>query len=101
MYARIAKFEGLGPDQIDGMVSMVKSDIEKGERPAGLEDSKGVWLLVDREAGTSLGIVLFDDEEGMKRGDAALNEMSPDEGEGEIRRTGVEMYEIAFRHEGD
>jgi hypothetical protein len=37
----------------------------------------------------------------MKRGDAALNEMSPDEGEGQIRRTGVEMYEIAFRHEGD
>ena len=100
MYARIAKFEGLGPDQIDGMVSMVKSDIESGNRPPGLEDSKGVWLLVDREAGTSLGIVLFDDEEGMKRGDAALNDMSPDE-EGEIRRTGVEMYEIAFRHEGD
>ena len=101
MYARIAKFEGLDAEQIDGMVSGVKRDVESGERPAGLEDSKGVWLLVDRNAGTSLGIVLFDDEEGMKRGDAALNEMSPDEGEGEIRRTGVEMYEIAFRYEGD
>ena len=99
MYARIAKFEGLDPSQIDGMVAGVKRDVESGDRPEGLEDAKGVWLLVDREGGRSLGLVLFDDEEGLKRGDAALNEMSPDQAAGS--RTGVEMYEVAFRYEGD
>jgi len=98
MYARIARFEGLDEEQIDGMLAGIKRDVESGERPAGLEDSKGVWVLVDRGAGTSLGIVLFGDEEGMKRGDAVLNEMSPDGG---ARRTGVEMYEVGFRYEGD
>ena len=98
MYARIARFEGLDGDQIDGMLAGIKRDVESGERPAGLEDSKGVWVLVDRDAGTSLGIVLFGDEEGMKRGDAALNEMNPDGG---ARRSGVEMYEVGFRYEGD
>jgi hypothetical protein len=98
MFARIARFEGLAADQIDGMVSGIKRDVESGERPPGLEDSKGVLILVDREHGTSLGIVLFGDEEGLKRGDAVLNEMSPDGGG---QRTGVEMYEVAFRHEED
>jgi hypothetical protein len=98
MYARIAKFEGLDAEQIDGMVSGVKRDVESGERPEGLDDSKGVILLVDREGGTSLGIVLFSSEDGMKRGDAALNEMSPDGGG---QRTGVEMYEVAYQHQED
>jgi hypothetical protein len=99
MYARIARFEGLEGDQIDGMVAGIKRDVESGERPAGLEDSKGVLVFVDREHGAALGIVTFADEEGMKRGDAALNEMNPDAGSG--KRTSVEMYEIAFRHEED
>jgi hypothetical protein len=99
MYARIARFEGLEANDIDGMVAGVKRDVESGERPPGLEDSKGVLILVDRERGTSLGIVTFSDEEGMKRGDAALNEMSPDSSSGS--RSSVEMYEIAFRHEED
>ena len=97
MYARIAKFEGHEPGDIDEMVAMVKADVESGERPEGLEDSKGVLLLVDRDAGTSMGIVFFGDEDGLRRGDAALNEMSPGE-ETKIRRTGVETYEVAFNH---
>jgi len=99
MYARIARFEGLEAADIDGMVAGIKRDVESGEKPAGLDDSKGVLVLVDREHGTSLGIVTFGDEEGMKRGDAALNEMSPDSSSGS--RSSVEMYEIAFRHEED
>jgi hypothetical protein len=96
MYARIAKFEGLDPEAIDGAVEQVKADVESGERPEGLDDSKGVLMLVNRETGTSLGIVLFGSEDGMRRGDAALNEMSPGEGGGQ--RSGVEMYEVAYQY---
>ncbi len=98
MFARIARFEGLSSEQIDAMLEGIREEMRSGTQPAGLEDSKGVWVLVDRERGTSLGVVLFADEDGLRRGDAALNEMSP---AGGGQRTGVEMYEVAIREEMD
>jgi hypothetical protein len=89
MHARVATFQlGEGADQ---MIDEVRKDVEGGERPPGLEDAKGMLMLVDRSSGKSMSIVLFDDEEGLKRGDAALNEMSPGS---EVRRTAVEFYEV-------
>jgi hypothetical protein len=49
---------------------------------------------VDREGGRSLGIVSCETEEDMRRADAAMNEMSTGEGEG--RRTSVEIYEVVL-----
>jgi hypothetical protein len=48
-------------------------------------------MLVDRETGKGVGITLFDSEQAMQRGDAALNAMSPGGGE---RRTSVEFFEV-------
>ena len=48
-------------------------------------------MLVDRESGNGLGVTLFESEEAMRRGDEALNAMSP---EGSERRTSVEFYEV-------
>jgi hypothetical protein len=88
MHARVATFE---LENVDEMVEGIRRDVESGERPPGLEDAKGVMILVDRDQGKSLGIVFFDSEEAMKRGDEALNKMSPGEGS---RRTSVEFYEV-------
>jgi hypothetical protein len=48
-------------------------------------------MLVNRETGKGLGVTLFDSEEAMRRGDEALNNMSPGATE---RRTSVEFYEV-------
>jgi exopolysaccharide biosynthesis protein len=89
MYVRVAKFEQSG--NIDQAVEMVKSDVENDTRPPGLEDAKGMLMLVDRESGKSMGIVMFETEEALKRGDEALNAMSPEDGGS---RTSVEFYEM-------
>ena len=61
-----------------------------GGTPTGLEGAK-MLMLVDRETGKGLGITLFESEEAMRRGDEALNAMSPGSTE---RRTSVEFYEV-------
>lgn len=90
MHARVATFE-LGADA-DTMIEGVKRDVEGGTPPPGLEDVRGLTMLVDRANGQAMAILLFDDEAGMRRSDAALNGMSP---QGSGRRTGVGFYEVA------
>jgi hypothetical protein len=89
MYARVATFN---LDDADQAIDQVRGDVENDDRPPGLEDAKGMMMLVDRSSGKSMGIVLFDNEDAMKRGDEALNAMSPGGGGS---RTGVEFYEVA------
>jgi hypothetical protein len=89
MYVRVATFnmsEGL-----DEAIEQVKDDVEKDNRPPGLEDAKGMMMLVDRESGKSIGITMFETEEALKRGDEALNAMSPSGGGS---RSSVEFYEM-------
>jgi hypothetical protein len=88
MHARVATFEH---DRVDEMVEEIRRDVESGNRPPGLEDAKGVMVLVDRDKNRSMGIVFFDSEDAMKRGDEALNQMTPGEGS---RRTSVDFYEV-------
>ena len=89
MYARVATFES-DPAGVDGAVEMVRGEVESGETPAGLEGAK-MLMLVNRESGKGLGVTLFESEEAMRRGDEALNAMSPGETE---RRTSVEFFEV-------
>ena len=89
MYARIATFES-DPGQIDEAIRMVRSEVDSGETPSGLEGAK-MLMLVNRETGKGLGITLFDDEDAMRRGDEALNAMNPGSTE---RRTSVEFFEV-------
>jgi hypothetical protein len=106
MYARIARFEGLDASRIDDQVAGMKRQIDEsrasGEPPAGapeqvrtlMETVRQLLQFVDRENGVALGITFCETEEDLRRADAALNEMSPDEGEG--RRVSVEIYEVAL-----
>ena len=89
MYARVATFQA-DPATVDQMVSQVRGDVEGTELPAGLEDAR-MLMLVDRKSGKQMGITLFESEDAMRRGDAALNAMSPGGG---ISRAGVEFYEV-------
>ena len=89
MYARIASFES-DPAKVDDAIEMVRGEVESGETPAGLEGAK-MLMLVNRETGKGLGVTLFESEEAMRRGDEALNTISPGASE---RRTSVEFYEV-------
>ena len=92
MYARVATFES-DPANVDDAIASVRAEVESGETPAGLEGAK-MLMLVNRESGKGVGITLFDSEEAMRRGDEALNAMSPG---GSERRTSVEFYEVPVR----
>jgi hypothetical protein len=89
MYARVARFES-DPARLDEAIEMVRGEVESDEVPEGLEGAK-MLMLVDRQSGRSIGITLFDSEDAMRRGDEALNAMSPGDTE---RRTSVEFYEV-------
>lgn len=89
MYVRVATFEQSG--DLDETIDQVKQDVENNNRPPGLEDAKGMMMLVNRETGKSVGIVMFETEEALKRGDEALNAMSPSGGGS---RSSVEIYEM-------
>jgi hypothetical protein len=89
MYARIATFQG-DPANVDDAIDMVRTQVESGAPPPGLEGAK-MLMLVNRENGKGLGVTLFESEEAMRRGDEALNAMTPGAGG---QRTSVEFYEV-------
>jgi hypothetical protein len=85
----VATFES-DPARVDDAIEMVRSEVDSGETPAGLEGAK-MLMLVNRETGKGVGITLFDTEEAMRRGDEALNAMNPG---GSERRVSVEFFEV-------
>ena len=89
MHARVATFES-DAARVDDAIEMVRGEVESGDTPAGLEGAR-MLMLVNRETGRGLGITLFESEEAMRRGDEALNAMSPGATE---RRVSVEFYEV-------
>ena len=96
MYARIASFEGRDSSLTDQLIKQIR---ETG--PASVPDAKGFIGLVDRKAGTSLGITFFDSEEAIRNSQQAFEDMAkqfPEEMRG--RRKSVDIYEVTV-FEGD
>jgi len=89
VYARVATFES-DPAMVDDAIAMVRGEAESANTPAGLEGAR-MLMLVNRETGKGLGVTLFESEEAMRRGDEALNAMTPCASE---RRTSVEFFEV-------
>jgi hypothetical protein len=89
MYARVATFES-DPSKVNEAIELVRSQVESGDTPEGLEGAK-MLMLVNRESGKGVGVTLFEDEEAMRRGDEALNAMNPG---GTEQRTSVEFFEV-------
>jgi hypothetical protein len=95
MYARVATFES-DPADVDEAIEMVRSSVHSDETPEGLQGAK-MLMLVNRDTGRGLGVTLFDSEEAMRRGDEALDAMSP---HGTERRTSVEFFEVPVQTVG-
>lgn len=95
MHARVATFKHDSPDAVDKMVEEISGEAQSGP-PPGLEDAKGFVVFVDRENAKSVGIIFFDSEEALKRGDEVLNNMSPGDESG-AKRTSVDFYEVPIQ----
>jgi hypothetical protein len=95
MHARVATFQHEDAEAVDKMLESIGSESESGP-PPGLEDAKGFMIFADRENAKSVGIIFFEDEEALKRGDEVLNNMSPGD-EARAKRTSVEFYEVPIQ----
>ena len=100
MYVRIARFEGGDTSRMDEVISGAREMMDStfDSPPKGLEGAKAVWMLVDRENARGIGLTVFENEEDLRRGDQALNAMSPAVDAGQSRSS-VEIYEVAHRRE--
>ena len=93
MYARVATWEGGDAEAMRASAAGIEAQAAEGPPPD--VPAKGIMFLLDGEHGKALGIVFFETEEDMRRGDATLNTMSPpDDGMG--TRASVEFYEVAL-----
>jgi hypothetical protein len=92
MLARVAAFEGEDPGKMEENIGQIRERTQSGP-PEGVPAS-GFLLLVDR-AGKSLAISFFESEEDLRKGDEALNAMSPP-ADMQGKRTSVETFEVAI-----
>ncbi len=90
MYARVATFEGVEPDQVD--LAVERMGQEAGPPPG--VPGKRFMMLADKNNRKTMAIGFFETEEDLHTGDAALNTMDPPT-TGMGRRTSVEFYEVA------
>jgi hypothetical protein len=91
MFARVATFEGGNAAEIGGTIEQMRA----GGRPDGVPATEFL-LLVDRGSGKTLGITLFETEDDLRQGSAALEGMSPPTG-ALGRRTSVETFEVPLQ----
>ena len=89
-FARVVSFEGVNSDSI----AAVKSQIENDPQPEDIPATE-IFMLHDADTDRSLVIMFFENEDDYRRGDAALNAMTPGDTPG--RRTSVDKYEVALR----
>ncbi len=88
MWARVARFEG-DPASIDARAGKLRASMDAGDIPPELSDARFL-LLADRESGSMIGVTLFDSEEAMRKGDAAMNAGPGQAGS----RSAVDFYEV-------
>jgi hypothetical protein len=90
MWARVARFEG-DPGSLDAAIEEAREFAGSDDMPPALAGAR--WMmLVDRESGARLVVALFDTEQAMRDGDAAMSAGQP---RNAGKRTSVEFYEVA------
>jgi hypothetical protein len=99
MHARIAAFENPNTSRIDDPVGIVRDRESTGK---AVPDALGMYMLVDRAAGTSLGISIFEDEAAIRRAEPVFEKMGDEIPESlRGRRLSVDTYEVAIHEVSD
>jgi hypothetical protein len=68
MHARVTRYEGGAPDQVDENVQRIKHVLPT--EPGQTEGMRGVCFLADRQTGTILVMSLWDDENALHGSEA-------------------------------
>jgi hypothetical protein len=94
MHARVAAFENPDMSRTDELIGLVRDRQSQGKE---LPDALGMYLLIDRAAGKSLGISIFESEDAIRAAEPAFERMG-DEVPEELRgkRVSVDTYEVAI-----
>jgi len=99
MYARVAAFENRDMSLADELIGTVRERARSGQ---DVLDARRVLMLIDRDAGTALGITFFESEDAIRQAEAGFERMAdelPEEMRG--RRTSVDVYEVAIEDVGE
>lgn len=91
MYARMATFSVDQATKIDGEIEMTRQYTQGGRLPDGIP-ATGFLMLVDRDGGKVVEVLLFESEDDLRQGDETMDAMAP--GEGSMHRIAVERYEV-------
>jgi hypothetical protein len=99
MYARVAAFENSDSSRVDELIAVVRDRASRGQ---DLPEARRALMLVDREAGTALGITFFESEEAIARAEPVFERMGAEIPE-ELRgtRTSREVYEVLIDDIGE
>jgi hypothetical protein len=88
--ARVVTFDGVSKDRMDQM----DREMQEGQPPEGFPSAE-VIVLHDAEAEKSLAVVIFENEDDYRAGDAILSAMPAGDTPGQ--RTSVTKYDVASR----
>ena len=101
MYVRMARFEGVDADRVDGDIEEFRRMVRMEERPEWMpeetfatlrEGVKRVVSMVDREAGVSIDLTFTETALAASMVHEALDSLSPPDGTG--RRASVQTFEL-------
>jgi hypothetical protein len=95
VHARVVRFEGGDPELVSRTVVQIGGETASGP-PEGVP-AVGLMILHNPDDGKVLAITLFDTEDDMRQGDAALNAMEPPTPGGMGRRVSVEMFNVGVK----
>jgi hypothetical protein len=91
----MATFQVDDPAKIDEEIATTQHYIEGGQLPEGIP-ATGFLMLVDREAGKVIEVLLFDSDEDLQRGDETMDSAYAP-GEGSMHRVSVERFDVPVR----
>lgn len=93
MHARVTRYEGAGPENIDENLQTKKQVLptESGQT----DEMKGVVFLTDKQNGTIVVISLWEDDEAMQASEDEATRVR-EEVTGPDETASVERYEVAL-----
>ena len=91
MRARMATFTVDDPAKIDDEIATTRRYLADGRMPEGIP-ATGFLMLVDREGGRVIEVMLFEDEGDLRDGDATMDTYAP--GEGSMHRVSVDRLDV-------
>jgi hypothetical protein len=99
MHARVAAFENRDTSRTDELVQLIRDRQSAGTE---MPDALGMYVLIDRAAGTMLGMSLFESEDAIRAAEPVFERMGneiPEELRG--KRLSVDTYEVALHEVAD